>query len=243
MSDNVPPTPIPPSRLTLAAAPKEPPRPAPGEEVPPPPVPPPTRRDPTSRRSATPGQGWLLRTVMALLFVGSVALVLWSHRRLVPVQQESRKAAEKVSQLSGEIAVMQGRYSSREVEELAKRFEQTRSLLFPTPEDLFGWFGGLQTNMIPLALEARADFRPPAITNTAGHKLAVVPARLTLVLKPTTNVAGVNTPYERVLRFLDELTGQEKRVDLVELEVSGGTNSVSQASASIDLWAGEEIKP
>jgi hypothetical protein len=97
--------------------------------------------------------------------------------------------------------------------------------------------------MVPLALDASADIGRAVVTNSSNLTVAVVPATLSLTIQPSPDVAGTRSPYERVLRFLDEINRQEKRVDVVELQVTGGSNSVNRAVAMLRLWAGEEAKP
>jgi hypothetical protein len=180
---------------------------------------------------------------MAVFLGGAGFLALWSYQRLVPVQRQAREAASLASRLSGEIAVMEGRYSAEEIAELMQSYDRAKGLLFSTPGALKEWFQQVQLQMVPLALDATADFGRAAITNSASHKLAVVPATLSLNIQPASQVEAVRSPYERVLRFLDELGRQEKRMDLVELQVTGGSNSISRAVAMLQLWAGEEAKP
>lgn len=222
----------PPEKLTLAAtAPRAP------------------RSEPTAAAPARPRRlksqpltvrGWVLRVLVGGLLIGSAVLVQDSYRRLLPVQREARETAALVSRLSAEVALMETRHSPEQTEEVAREYARAQGLLFSTPEALKDWFQQVREQMVPLALDATADFGRPSTTNAAHYALAIVPATLALSIQPAPGIGAVRTPYERTLRFLTQLGLQEKRVDLVELQVSGGTNSVSRAVATLQLWAGED---
>jgi hypothetical protein len=57
------------------------------------------------------------------------------------------------------------------------------------------------------------------------------------------NDPGKESAYQRVLRLAQRLTATQKRADLAELTVFGGTNSISSAVMVFDLWAGEGGAP
>jgi hypothetical protein len=175
---------------------------------------------------------------MGLPLLISVGLVVWAYQRLIPVQRQARETASQISRLATEIGLMEGRLTPEELDRLAAEFQRAQGLLFSTPESLKDWLTQLRLQMVPLALEATADVGRPAATNAANPTVAVVPATLSLTLQPSRDVEGVRSPYERVLQFLDVLSREAKRVDVVELQVTGSANSVSRAVVSLSLWAG-----
>jgi len=185
---------------------------------------------------------WLVRGLMAAVLIASILAAYWSYRQLVPIQKESREASALVNRLSTEIGVMEGKYTPADLEVLAGEYHRAQGLLFSGEDALNQWFQNLKAGMIPLALDATADFGRAATTNAAQQALAVVPAKLTLDIKPAGEIGSVRSPYERVLGFLDQVARQEKRVDLIELQVDGGSNSVTRALLVLDLWAGDGPK-
>ena len=54
------------------------------------------------------------------------------------------------------------------------------------------------------------------------------------------DIEAIQSPYQRLLRLSHLLTSQERRVDLTELTVIAGSNSIQQATLVLNLWAGKE---
>lgn len=240
---NIPPTQLRLSRASAAQEPPSTPPPAPAGDVPPPtPDAPATRARPHKAPSLTL-RDWILRGTMVALLVIAVGVLIWSYSRLTPVQARGRALSEQVARLEGEIAQMERGYSETDLEQLARDFKFAGAMLFDGEEALAAWFNSLKRTAVPLALEADADFgqpHPPAVTN---YNVAVVPADLTLNLKPTADVASPLSPHARVLALLDTLIRQTSRADLVALQVTAGTNSIAQVRARLELWAGKEGQP
>lgn len=238
MTDSESATPTPPGKLTLAASAPRTGGPGAGSPA--------TNRPQMPARLKNPPltlRQWLGRILLFCLLLGSGGLLFWSHRQLIPVQRQARDTGALISRLSTEVAVMEGKYSAAEIAQLAEDYRQAQGLLFATPDALKDWFQEVRSQMVPLALDAVADFGRATTTNAADRTLAIVPATLALSIQPADKIEAVRSPYERVLRFLDQLNRQAKRVDLVEIQVTGGTNSVSRAVATLQLWAGEEGLP
>lgn len=233
--------PPPPKGLTLAPTGPKPPPPLPGS-APASPTPALTRRLSRQHESAT-RQSWLVRASMALLLAGAGCLLVWSLQRLLPLQRQTRDAAALASRLSGEIAIMEGRYTPAEIEQVLQSYTKATNRLFATPEAIKDWLQEVHLRTLPLAIEASAEFGDPVVTNTPGHELTVMPARLSLVIQPSAKVEAIQSPYLRVLRVLDELVRQEKRADIVEIQVAAGTNSIARATTLIEVWTGKETKP
>lgn len=239
---------IPPSQLKLSRSGES--GPAPAAESPAPAAPPagtPTApASPPARPRRKPSlttRDWILRGAMVAVLLVAVAVLVWSYTRLTPLQARGRALSEQVARLEGEIAQMERGYTPAALEQLAREFKFAGAMLFDGEEALAAWFNSLKRTAVPLALEANADFgqpHPPAVTN---YNVAVVPADLTLNLKPTEDVTSPLSPHARVLALLDTLVRQTSRADLVALQVTAGTNSIAQVRARLELWAGKEGQP
>lgn len=237
---------IPPSQLKLSragadetASPAELPAGGPAPSGPPPvatPAPPPRKAPSLTTRD------WVIRGGMVALLVAALGVLVWSYRRLAPVQTAGRLLSERVNKLEEQIAQMERGYTEADLEALAREFRFAGSLLYNGEEALAAWFNGLKRTAVPLALEADADFGQPR-TPATNYTVAVVPATLTLSLKPSPDVASPQSPHVRVLTLLETMIRQTNRADLVALHVVAGTNSIAQVRAEMELWAGKEGQP
>ena len=93
--------------------------------------------------------------------------------------------------------------------------------------------------MVPLALDANAEFGKAAVSQTPDKKVTTIPATVSIQVKPVEGLESYSSPYQRVLRLTQYLGAGVKRADLVELDVSGSSNSVNRAVAVLNFWAGE----
>lgn len=182
----------------------------------------------------------LLRVGLALVVLGAVALTWWSYNRLVPLQHRTRELNATVARLSSEVDEMQRRWSGTDIEQINQKFGQVQSRLFSGQPELEAWLRDLKEQVIPLALDINANFGKTSTESPEDQKLATVPATVSVEVKPAPGIPGVQTPYQRILQLSQRLTTQEKRADLVELSVAGGTNSISRATVVLNLWAGQE---
>jgi hypothetical protein len=194
------------------------------------------------RPTSTPlsWRDWAVRGLVCVLLVAALGLLYWSYSRLVPLQQQARTLGDRVAKLNQDIAVMENKYSPQTLDMLARRFQLAGQLLFGEEEALTTWFAALQRQLVPLALEASAEFGQPTSRGRTNFAVAVVPATLTLNLEPAADLGSIRSPYARVLGLLNELGGQTQRVDIVELEVTAGTNSINRVRTVVELWAGED---
>ncbi len=182
----------------------------------------------------------LLRAAFFLSVLGSLALVWWSVKRLTPLQDKSRDLSTQLARLSTEVDQMKMDLTSPDVEQLARKYVQVQGQLFGGQSALETWLQGLRRQTLPLALDVKADFGKAAAQAAGEQKLAVIPATVSVEVRPAAGIEGVQSPYQRVLQLSQRLTAEEKRADLVELNVAGGTNSVSRAVVVLNLWAGQE---
>lgn len=237
---------IPPSQLKLSrggsatepVAPETPAAPAPPGASPGASGP---RRPPPKKASLTT-RDWVSRGVMVGFLLAALGVLVWSYQRLIPLQAEGRRLTKRVNTLQEEIALMEQGYTPADLEKLAREFRFAGAQLFGGEEALAAWFNSLRRRSVPLALEANADFGPPR-TPATNYSVAVVPATLTLNLKPSEDAPSPRSPHVRVLTLLDELVRQTNRADLLALDITAGTNSIAQVKAVFELWAGQEVIP
>lgn len=236
---------IPPSQLKLSRGSASEPAPS---ETPTPPAPSDApsgasgpRRPPPKKASLTT-RDWVIRGAMVGLLLAALGVLVWSYQRLIPLQAQGRRLTERVNKLQEEVALMERGYTPADLEKLAREFQFAGAQLFGGEEALAAWFNGLRRRSVPLALEADADFGPPRAPTT-NYPVAVVPATLTLNIKPSEDTTAPRSPHVRVLTLLDELVRQTNRADLLALHITAGTISIAQARAVFELWAGQEAKP
>ncbi|MCZ7638798.1 MAG: hypothetical protein M5U12_23725 [Verrucomicrobia bacterium] len=139
---------------------------------------------------------WVWRTVAWSLLAGSVGLLLWTYQQLVPAQQRLREASTRVSRLSAEIAVMEGRYSPADIEQLAAEYRGAIELLFSTPESLAEWLQEIRAQAVPLAFDTTPEFSrlTPEAQGRTNTGSAYEPATLSLLVQPKLQVEGCAPP-------------------------------------------------
>jgi hypothetical protein len=182
---------------------------------------------------------WLFRLLVVALLLGAFALVGWTFfRKLVPLQKQSSDLSVQVARLSAEVDEMERAWERNDPEQVSRNFRRVNSRLFSNEAALASWLTDLKEQVIPLALEAKADFGAAVLQNTNHQNLAVIPTTVSVGIPR--DVEAIQSPYQRLLRLSYNLTSQERRVDLTELTVIGGTNSIQQATLVLNLWAGKE---
>jgi hypothetical protein len=184
----------------------------------------------------------IVRVVLVLLVFGSLTMVWWSIQRLKPRQKAVAELNVTVNKLSGEVDQMETRWSKQEVEQILRKNSQVGDVLFVGQPALESWLANLREQVVPMALDLKADFGQAAADPAASNKVFTVPATVSVDVKPAPGIDAIRTPYERVLRLSQRLAGQAKRADLVEMSVVGGSNSISRAVVVLNLWAGEETQ-
>lgn len=195
-----------------------------------------------SQSSESPYRDWVLRGLVGLLIVASATLVWWSFKRLAPVQARSRELNAAVARLSGDLDLMSHKFSKEDVEKIMDRYGQAYGLLFVGQEPIDQWLASLREQMIPLALDGKAELGKAGSPSASDHDLSVIPATVSVEVQPAKGIETLKTPYQRLLQLTRRIGNQDKRVDLVELNVSGGSNSVTRAVAVLDIWSGQERK-
>jgi cell division protein FtsB len=187
---------------------------------------------------------WLFRLVIVVLLVASIALVWWSLKfRLLPAQKQSRELSTSVTRLSTEVDDLERQWSKARQDEINRRLKQAHAQLFSDQDAVESWLSNIKTQSDPLLLDAKAALGKSIPKTTNGQEVAIIPAIISVSVAPIFGVPDKESPYQRILRFSERLAAVQKRADLIELTVLGGTNSVSSAALVFHLWAGEGNPP
>ena len=94
-------------------------------------------------------------------------------------------------------------------------------------------------------LHNRMMHSPGIVYGYAGDLRVTARARgdLSVEVQPLPAAQIAASPYQRILLLSQRLSTQEKRADLTELTVTGGTNSINHAVFGLHLWAAEGKTP
>jgi hypothetical protein len=180
----------------------------------------------------------LFRFVVVLLIGGSAACAWWTYsQRLVPLQKQSKSISGDLSRLSAEVDTMERKWPMVQRDQIRSEYQEVKNQLFANEAELGRWLVRLEENATPLALDINVDFGKSTARTEEQEKLAIVPASVTLEVRPA--IGGTQTPYQRLLRLGQLLAAEGKRADLAELDVNGGPLSITHGLLVFNLWAGE----
>jgi hypothetical protein len=189
----------------------------------------------TAQRSGARTWFWRLTTV--LICAGSAGLVYWSlFERLLPVSREHQASTIEMSRLSDEVEQMRLRWDPVEAEETRARYHGLGQLLFGEATELEGWETGLERDAGPQALEAVLTMGPGVPEPGLTDPIERVGAELEVWPLPVLGLT--NSPYRRVMGYLQDVVNTPKRIDLLELRVVGESNSVQEARARLEVLRG-----
>lgn len=182
----------------------------------------------------------LFRVLIVLVILLSVGVAYWSFfHQFLPLQQQARAVVTNVSSRSAQLDALERRWTPEEVEDIRARYREVYQQLFADQAALEAWLAELQKHAAPLALEINVGFGAGVPREEFTTNLAVIPASISLEVKPADSNAQGKSPYERVLAFGQQLAAHGKRADLAELTVIGGVGSVNRALMVFNLWAGD----
>jgi hypothetical protein len=183
---------------------------------------------------------WIFRLVIFIVFVCSVSVAWWSLTRvLLPLQKQSRELSTRVSRLSSEVDDLELKWNKTDASRINEKFGQIHSGLFIGDQALGNWVSDLKTQATPLGLDVQAEFGNTS-PETNSLKLAKILTTVNVDVHPSSGIPGQPSAYQRILQFSQFLSTGEKRADLTEVTVSGGTNSIRHVVFVLNLWAGEE---
>jgi len=182
-----------------------------------------------------------VRLVLLFIFAASAALVVWSiGYRLPDSDKKLGQQNTKIAGIEKEIGDLQDRWNSQEAEQIAGRFKQSHELLFTGQDEVGGWQAELKRQADQLAVTVNAGVTRTQDCPLPGKRFSIMSAKVDV--RPITPGVRTNSPYLRLLSFAQNLSAQSKRVDLVELEVTGRSNSVSEAKMDLQLWSLENLQ-
>jgi hypothetical protein len=176
-----------------------------------------------------------VRLLLLCVFVASAALVVWSINRLPASENKLAQQSTKITELENQIDEFGRRWNPQEAEQIAGRFKQSQELLFPGQNAFGGWLADLKRQADQLAVTVNAGVTKTQDCPLPGKRFAIMSA--TVEVRPITPGVRTNSPYLRLLNFAQNLSSQNKRVDLIELKASGSSNSVSEAKMDLQLWS------
>lgn len=182
-------------------------------------------------------RGAVIRVAVIVVLAGSILLPVWSWKRLQPVSRQRAAAAAQQMRLNNEHDAFERRWDPAQAEQVEAQLKQVLERLFASQEELMSWQTELdrQTRQHEIDVTSRLGVTEARSRN--GHTLAVRPATIELLPAPATR--STNTSYQRLLGFTRTLANMNRRIDLVELSVTGRSNSVEQARATVQLWSRE----
>ena len=182
----------------------------------------------------------LVRLVMLLVLAGSVWLVWWSVNRLILVNRQLKQKTSAVLAVADEVQKLERLSEPDEAARMEARFIAATNSLFAGPGECAGWLKELPEQTLALGLEATLQPGQAQPHSRAEQKLALLST--TIDLHPAVGTLWTNFPYQRLVNFTGVLGKPKQRIDLLELEVLGSSNSVRQAKAVVQLWT-QEAKP
>lgn len=184
----------------------------------------------------------LFRVLVLLLVVASLAVAWWTSAKVfVPAQRQSRDLSAKLTAVTAEVDQLERKWGKAEADNIRRRYLAAYGQLFADQSALEAWLAGLREQAAPLGLQTQIDFGQSRLAVTNEQGLAIVPASVSVEVQPLPG--GNETPYQRLLRFTQQLAAEGKRADLAEITVAGGPASIPRATLVFSLWAGEEGQP
>lgn len=184
------------------------------------------------------GSIWLVRMALFAGLGAALGLLYWSvFVRLLPVTKEHNAKALQMTRAADELETLRRRFTADEIEGIRSRYAQAQDSLFDLTSGTTEWQTQIEEEARNGTLISNVKLGTPSVsTNIAG--IAAITAEVTL--QPNINERTNVTAYARLLKFTDGLAATPKRLDLLELSVTGDSNSVSQAQVVVQLLAGEK---
>jgi len=177
-----------------------------------------------------------VRLLLLVIFGASAALAWWSINRLPASEQKLERQNTKIAELKQQKAELENRWGNgQEAEQIAGRFKLSQEQLFAGQDEINGWQAELKRQADQLAVSVNAGVTKTQDCPLPGKRFAIMSA--TVDVRPITPGIRTNSPYLRLLSFAQNLSSQNKRVDMLEVAVTGRSNSVSEAKMDVQLWS------
>lgn len=181
--------------------------------------------------------GWG-RLLLVPPIVGSFLLIWWSIDRLAPYRQQADVLSEEVTRLNLEIESMERTLAEAGgASAIEHGFQEAQAALLRGRQGVEQWLRELEAASLPVGMDLGISFGKVETRVITNHTVSVVPVEL----QAQPRLGGINprSPYRRLLELLQYIATLPHRVDMVEVDVRGGTNSVEQARLALNLWATE----
>jgi len=181
-----------------------------------------------------------VRLVLLLIFGASVALAWWSINRLPTSENKLARQNTKITELENQIEEFGRRWNAQEAEQIAGRYKLSQEQLFTNQVDVAAWQSELKRQADQLAVSVTAGITKTQDCPLPGKRFSIMSTKVDV--RPITPGIRTNSPYSRLLSFAQNLSAQNKRVDLMELKAIGSSNSVSEAHLDLQLWSLENLQ-
>jgi hypothetical protein len=186
----------------------------------------------------------LFRVIILVAVLGSVAMIWWSFGRVLsPRQRQSRELSLQVARLSAEVDELDHQWTQAQIATVTNQFSQVDLRLFEGRAGVDAWLANLKELTASLALDVGADFGQPSQQTAGGRILNVIPATVSVKVLPAGPETKPPSPYARILLLGQLLSSENKRADLTELTMDGGTNSINRLVLVVNHWTGQEGAP
>jgi hypothetical protein len=178
---------------------------------------------------------WLARLGMVVFCAVCLALVWWSLIvRLQPANKVQRERALAASRLADEVDQLQLKLSAEPAEQIEARYKAAQGLLFATKDQILDWEDDTTHQAADLGLNVKIELSPARPFPGLAKEVNIVEASIDITPIAT---GFTNTPYQRMLQFIEIMVDTGKRCDLMTLSAEGNFNSIQHARAVVQLLA------
>lgn len=174
------------------------------------------------------------RVLVAVAIVASLGFLSHSVTRLLRAQREAHVVNGTIQRLNREVELMGRELNTTNAPQTFEALRNEEQKLVVNQADLNNWIDQLRQQGIPLVLDVDAQAGTPVSGPLAERGLRIVP--VTLELSPPKGIVAVKPTYQRLLQFLNSVSLQTPRVDLVELRVAADSGTIERATAVLNVW-------
>ncbi len=174
------------------------------------------------------------RAVVVIVLTASLSAIWWSVTRLIALQKRSSELSRQVEKLTSEIDIMRLEWSPTQTQDLARRFGDLHENLFETPSSVMEWTDLAVRDAIPLALDMKVSLGPTQISTNDAGIITRFPA--TFEIRPNPIALPTRSLYHRFLEWTRGIATEARRVDFVELTMTGISAGGGTMSATVELW-------
>lgn len=181
------------------------------------------------------------RVVIILVVLAALGLQYFTWFQRYPQIAKQQERVKEIARLEGEVQDLERKWSEEEASRAQAKLDRSLAMLFTGDVNSSAWSSQIQQpeNVTSFAITVRSD--TPVPCPDPPDTVTLVPTRWTI--KPA-NLQVAMLP--ELMTFLQRLSnGQPKRMDLVDLSISGNGGALVEAQVSYRLWfaKGEEDLP